>query len=532
MSFKTNEFQQLSINDCVAGLTAREQKALEKSWAKTFAEDIFPAIDEQRFSVLYSTKASRPNTPVNVIVGALIIKELFDLSDDEVVENLMLDPRYQYALHTTSFEEQPLSDKTLTRFRQRCYEYESATGIDLYGGCVKDLSAKIAKLMNVSGQIRRMDSMMVDANIRKLSRVELIYRCISKMLHHISGTGGSPVPEELQHYLDKDDFNKTFYHRRSSSTDDLTGQLLSDCDLLFDYCGSEYEGVTEYELLVRCLSEQTIVEDGLRKMRRKEDGGLDSRMLQSPTDPDATFRNKAGKKRSGYALNIEESVGENGSVITDFQFEQNIYGDSRFLRDRLKSMDVQEKPVTLIADGAYSGTDNTEAAAEKNVTLITTDLSGRRTSDIMADFIFSEDRKKVLSCPAGNTPKSCSFDKTNERYKVSFDRSCCENCPHKDECRAKIYKKVAKIVITKKSYARALSQKFRKSEEFHQLYRIRNGVETIPSILRRIYNIDRLPRGLQRGRFFTGSKIAALNFRKLLTMRRGRGHYAQNPVLT
>lgn len=40
----------------------------------------FPAIDEERFSVLYSDKASRPNTPVNVIVGASIIKELFDYS--------------------------------------------------------------------------------------------------------------------------------------------------------------------------------------------------------------------------------------------------------------------------------------------------------------------------------------------------------------------------------------------------------------------------------------------------------------------
>ena len=39
-------------------------------------------------------------------VGALIIKELFQISDDEIVENLMLDPRYQYALHTTSYEDQ------------------------------------------------------------------------------------------------------------------------------------------------------------------------------------------------------------------------------------------------------------------------------------------------------------------------------------------------------------------------------------------------------------------------------------------
>ncbi len=79
MSFKENAYQQISFTDSFSGLTAREQKALEKSWAKVFADEIFPAIDEKRFSVLYSDKASRPNTPVNVIVGALIIKELLTI---------------------------------------------------------------------------------------------------------------------------------------------------------------------------------------------------------------------------------------------------------------------------------------------------------------------------------------------------------------------------------------------------------------------------------------------------------------------
>ena len=78
MSFKTNDCQQLSFDDSFITLTERERKALEKSWAKIFADEIFPAIDEERFSVLYSDKASRPNAPVNVIIGALIIKELFD----------------------------------------------------------------------------------------------------------------------------------------------------------------------------------------------------------------------------------------------------------------------------------------------------------------------------------------------------------------------------------------------------------------------------------------------------------------------
>ena len=108
MSFKENAYQQMSFTDSFSGLTVREQKALENSWAKVFADEIFPAIDDKRFSVLYSDKASRPNTPVNVIVGALIIKELFDYSDDEMVENLMLDFRIQYALHTTSISAVPM----------------------------------------------------------------------------------------------------------------------------------------------------------------------------------------------------------------------------------------------------------------------------------------------------------------------------------------------------------------------------------------------------------------------------------------
>ena len=119
---------------------------------------------------------------MNVIIGALIIKELFDYSDDEIVENLMLDLHLQYALHTISFAEQPISDKTLSRFRKRCYDYETLHGVNLYHDCVKDLSSKIAKIMKLNGRIPRMDSMIIESNIRFLSCMELIYTCISKLV--------------------------------------------------------------------------------------------------------------------------------------------------------------------------------------------------------------------------------------------------------------------------------------------------------------------------------------------------------------
>ena len=49
MAFKPNDCQQLSFDDSFTALTEREKKALEKSWAKIFADEIFPAIDEERF---------------------------------------------------------------------------------------------------------------------------------------------------------------------------------------------------------------------------------------------------------------------------------------------------------------------------------------------------------------------------------------------------------------------------------------------------------------------------------------------------
>lgn len=44
------------------------------SWAYIFQEIIFPEINESRFEVLYSDKPSRPNSPVNVIIGSLFLK--------------------------------------------------------------------------------------------------------------------------------------------------------------------------------------------------------------------------------------------------------------------------------------------------------------------------------------------------------------------------------------------------------------------------------------------------------------------------
>ena len=47
--------------------------------------------------------------------------------------------------------------------------------------------------------------------------------------------------------------------------------------------------------------------------------------------------------------------------------EQNNYSDSQFLKDSLVYTEVQDESVTVVADGAYSGKENHDLAAGKNV---------------------------------------------------------------------------------------------------------------------------------------------------------------------
>ncbi|RKI41632.1 hypothetical protein D7V86_08050 [bacterium D16-51] len=66
----------------------------------------------------------------------------------------------------------------MSRFRKRCYGYENTHDIDLYHDCVKDLSRGIAKIMDINDRVRRMDSMMIEANFHFLSCMDLVYTYI------------------------------------------------------------------------------------------------------------------------------------------------------------------------------------------------------------------------------------------------------------------------------------------------------------------------------------------------------------------
>ncbi|MFA9378899.1 MAG: hypothetical protein ACERKZ_19450 [Lachnotalea sp.] len=136
-----------------------------------------------------------------------------------------------------------------------------------------------------------MDSVMIESNISFLSRMELIYTCISKLMIYLSKDSQYKIPEELKHYTDLNDYNRIFYHQRNDDMEAIIQMLLTDSEKQLNICKTDFEEVTKYQLFARCLSEQTVVEKNKRPLRTKEDGTMNSSALQNPSNLDATYRN-------------------------------------------------------------------------------------------------------------------------------------------------------------------------------------------------------------------------------------------------
>ena len=525
MAFALNGNQQLSLNDKFNRLTDREKRMLEESWAKPFAENIFPAINESRFAVLYSSnEATRPNTPINIVLGSMILSEMLGMTDDEIIEAIVFDIRFQYALHTTSYAEQPLSDCTFSRFRRRLYEYELETGIDLVKEEMKALAAEIAKIMELKPNLKRMDSLMVASACKDMTRLEVIYTTVAKLVKAVHRVDGDELLVGMEQYLNPDDKNRVIYHNKAEDRTIKMQKIIDDGAVLLERLGEAGMELPEYALVKRLLEEQSIVDEkGNRIAKNSKDIAPDS--LQNPSDPDATYRRKGETHNIGHTANIVETYDAEGkAVITDYDFQQNRHSDSEFCQDAIKSIAesgeaTAEEKVILTGDGAYGSKANSELAAENNIILVTTALTGPKPPEVIADFEIDKENKKVVSCPSGHEPIRQSMSQATGNYRIVMEKSCCANCPHKDECNAKMQVNSAVVNITETKVERAniVKKNAISDEEYAQLRNARNAVEGIPSVLRRVYKVDEMTVfGVILSKMEFGLKIGAVNVKKFL----------------
>ena len=94
-------------------------RRLQASWAETFRAHALPLIDEALFAALYCDDNGRPNRPVQTVFGVLLLKEMFDLTDTEALEQLEFSLLWHHALALTP-EEAHLPQKTLHSVGHEC----------------------------------------------------------------------------------------------------------------------------------------------------------------------------------------------------------------------------------------------------------------------------------------------------------------------------------------------------------------------------------------------------------------------------
>jgi hypothetical protein len=513
---ESQKVRQINMDDQYHSFPKYVREALHNSWAEFFFEHIFRNIDESQFSVLYSENYSRPNAPVNLLVGLLFLKELNCNTDEELIGSLYFDYRVQYALGITDFDKERICINTIGNFRKRLVEYAEATGEDLFHQEVASLSEKLAEVAEMDTSLARQDSMMISANCKRMGRMELFYTVNANVVKALNKHDENLLPETCQHYLRKDDKNDHIYRTRNEDAENKLQRLLRESVELLQVIPESLKESTEYNNLIRLLSEQTeTTDDGGWNLKDGKD--LSAKSLQNPSEPDATFRRKGKKDSIGYALNFVEARDEkkNLGLILHHEQQQNSISDVEFGNNTLEAP-VAEKVKYIANDGGYFSSANIEKANSKGIKMSFSALTGKKEVGIsgICKFEIDEDIQRIVKCPAGHRPKQTKYNEGNQTYSAKFPRDLCEKCPMAAQCPIKRSSRYNQIKFTRKKYITDLSRCEIGTEEHIRLSRFRAGVEGVPSVLRRMYNIDRIPvRGLNRSRIWVDAKIMAYNFR-------------------
>ena len=516
--FRQSQDKQMTMNDRLVFANEQTRKAVDGSRAKLVGDIIYPNVDEAKFASLFSEKGSRPNIEIAQYVSALVLKRMYNLSDENLMEFLRCGAlNFQYALHTTQDERQPLSQSSLTRFRRRVEAYNAENSCDLIKEEFERISREMAVEMGVlhtdpnAGEedsapiIVRMDSMEIEAHAKAMTRLEILYMTIVVMLRYLLKKGfDSIIPEQLAHYTEEGDHNRVLYYRAEEDkkagiqdqrvAEAVREMLLLEGALKGNFSEALLSKIPEYQVFQRVLEEQTQVnEEGERVPRDKKEISADS--VQNPFDATVTYRYKRGPHH-GHVLNVAEACDDEGNgIIIHATLEPNTQSDSRMAEEYVEQLPDDGPKQTMPVDGAYNSEKLNNLAKKKNVEIQTTSLTGKTPEDIVGDFVLDEDGTTVLRCPAGYEPVSCKYNQNNGQIMAAMPDNCCANCPHRDECKAKINEKKNKstVRVSGKMVARAKQARKFTTEEGKKNANRRNGVEGIMSVMRRKYGVDHIP---------------------------------------
>jgi len=438
--FRKNERHlQMRLFSSLDSLPEKQQKRLEESWADTFYHEFFCRIDEEPFAVLYSDEASRPNIPINVLVGFETFKSGYGWSDEEAYDHLCFDVQVRYAVGYRDLSEGHFDLRTVYNFRHRITKYMQETGENLIDQSFEQVTDEQIAAFNLKTDKLRMDSTLIASNIRQTTRLQLLVEVVQRVHRILDETDQQQYADDFSPYI-KSTSGQYIYRIKREEYDERLQGIGELMHKLVAELQAKYADASAYQVLERVFQEHFVVEE--RTLRAKQGEELSASSLQSPDDWEATYRRKRGEDHNGYVTNVTETCNPENpfQLIVKVQTESNNTDDATMLAEALPSLKERTDVNEMNTDGGYNSPQVDDVMREQKVQQIQTAIRGRKPSEeklYLEDFEWQSNaddgQPQSVSCPHGQQAQVTAGRKEG-RYRAAFDTSGCENCALRAQC--------------------------------------------------------------------------------------------------
>ncbi|MDD3306671.1 MAG: transposase [Acetobacterium sp.] len=253
----TNKLNQLDLDNYILKNYGRSLESMLGSWDKRFFEIILSSINEHRFAVLFKDgQDSDTNIPISSVVGALILKEVFNLTDDELLKFLISDSRFQYALQLTNLNKQSFNEQTLSQCRKKVYAYSIKTGRDLLFEEMESMDMALVEFLSIQPDLYRGKSVNIALNCRLISQLEVIHNCMSDLVKRIYNIDETFVSNIFLHYLSTEDYILTINHLKSDNIKISLQQICNEANTFLEQISERRVEDLEFHQLCCMLTEQ------------------------------------------------------------------------------------------------------------------------------------------------------------------------------------------------------------------------------------------------------------------------------------
>ena len=437
--FKKNQrHKQLPLTSNVEELPPKLRKRLDTSWSGAFYREFFCRLDETPFSILYADCPSRPNIPVNVLVGLEYLKAGNGWTDEEMFDEFGYNTQVRYALGYRQLGEGDFEPRTLYYFRERLSRYMQETGINLLEKAFEQVTDEQLKAFKLKTGKQRMDSTQIASNIREMGRLQLLVEVLQRVHRMLTEEDQVRHEETFAAYI-KGHSGQYIYHLKGKDTSEHLQKIGELMQRLVEELHDNYKEEPVYMVLCRVFTEHFRVEE--KTVKTKLGKELSASSLQSPDDVEATYRQKNNKSYKGYVANITETCDPENELqlITKVQVASNNMEDAQMMVDALPNLKERTEIDTLYTDGGYGSSEADETLQENEVEQIQTAIRGRIPSSEklnLSDFKIKQSEKgkpTQITCPQEQTVEVHSSSQ-KKGFVAHFDDKVCETCPFFEKC--------------------------------------------------------------------------------------------------